>query len=63
MWSLINYTAQGMWSAASGEGVLGAIAAVTYWKNKEYTHPPSGGVIEWTIRGVQAYPYHTFPEY
>jgi len=54
----VNYIAQGMWSAAAGEGIPGAMGAAYYWKRAQwgmFLPPPE--VLYWTGQGVKYYFY------
>ncbi len=51
----INYFAQGMWSAASGEGLVFGKAIVYSWKLEEYLELPSDDALFWFEYGYNYY--------
>ena len=57
----VNYIAQGMWSAASSEGRIGAWASANAWKIKKYFHLGSADVNYWAQQGVTIYNSYNNP--
>jgi hypothetical protein len=53
----VNYIAQGMWSAAANEGILGGLVIANAWKLVEYQHFANSGSQYWTVQGVLTYEY------
>ncbi len=55
----VNYIAQGMWSAAAGEGKFGGEFIANLWK-KRYGHEASPEVLYWVGVGVDLYKAYDF---
>lgn len=49
--SEVNYMAQGMWGAQSGESLEQTLSVSEWWNQDQYNHPTSAGELYWTEYG------------
>ena len=53
--SEVNYIAQGMWGAQSGESLEETLAVVNDWNRRKYHHPATEGELYWAAYGWRWY--------
>jgi hypothetical protein len=51
----VNYVAQGMWAASSGDSLEDTLETSIFWNNNQYGHDPTDGELYWTQFGYEWY--------